>query len=203
MGIALQLPDGYIDLPAGKIANVATYLQMFAPPRPRPDPASIAATLRYVERPSVDWYRALFHKVGDEYLWFSRIAMNRTELKTILDDPLEEVYAVDYGGSEEGLLELDFRTPDECELVFFGLTAKLVGTGTGRWLMNRAIERAWSKPIKRFWVHTCSLDHPNALDFYRRSGFVPYERKIEVCDDPRLVGLVPPDAAPQIPLISP
>jgi GNAT superfamily N-acetyltransferase len=202
MGRTLDLPDGYIDLPAGKVANVATYLQMFAPPSPRLDPPGVAATMRYVVSPDVEWYRALFHKVGDDWLWSSRIAMDRAELKAILEDPLEEVYAIEQDGVDEGLLELDFRTQGQCELIFFGLSGKLVGTGAGRWAMNRAIARAWSKPIARFWVHTCSIDHPNALDFYRRSGFVPYERKIEIMDDPRLVGLVPRDAAPQIPLIS-
>jgi GNAT superfamily N-acetyltransferase len=99
------------------------------------------------------------------------------------------------------LLELDFRAPDSCELAFFGVTPALVGRGAGRFLMNRAMEIAWSRPVRRFWVHTCTLDHPAALDFYRRSGFQAFRRQIEVIDDPRLSGLLPRDAAPQIPLI--
>ncbi len=57
---------------------------------------------------------------------------------------------------------------------------KFVGSGAGRWMMNRAIERAWSQPIRRFWVHTCTLDHPAAVAFYIRSGFVPFRRRIEI-----------------------
>jgi hypothetical protein len=38
-----------------------------------------------------------------------------------------------------GRLELDFRVPGECELRHFGLAPRFVGTGAGRWLMNRAI----------------------------------------------------------------
>jgi GNAT superfamily N-acetyltransferase len=127
--------------------------------------------------------------------------MPREELMDVIGDPNEEIYAVEYDGADEGLLELDFRRSGQCEIVYFGLTARLLGTGVGRWLMERTLELAWSKPITRLWVHTCSLDHPNALDFYRRSGFVPYQRKIEIADDPRLTGLVPRDAAPQIPLL--
>jgi hypothetical protein len=67
--------------------------------------------------------------------------------------------------------------------------------------MNRAIERAWARPIHRFWVHTCTLDHPGALGFYIRSGFKPYARRVEVADDPRLVGLAPRTSAPHIPII--
>jgi len=198
---AAQVPDGYLDLPPGKIAGVQTFLEMCQRPVQRPGPPEVAASLRRVNVPDADWYRRLFQKVGDPYLWFTRLAMDREELKSLIHDPLEEIYVVEQGGSEEGLLELDFRTPYECEIVYFALTSKLVGTGTGRWVMNRAIEFAWSKPISRFWVHTSSLDHPNALDFYRRSGFVPYARKIEITDDPRLTGLVPRDAAPQVPLL--
>ena len=91
--------------------------------------------------------------------------------------------------------------PAVCELSYFGLTAKVTGTGAGRWLMNRAIELAWSRPIERFWVHTCTYDHPGALSFYMRSGFRPFRREIEICDDPRLSGVLPRTASPHIPII--
>jgi len=201
MSVVLDLPDGYVDLPLGKIAAIQTFLEMRERPAPRRDPPGITARVRRVTAPGIDWYLALFHRVGDAYLWFARLAMERDELRKILADPKEEVYVVEQDGSEEGLLELDFRTPGECELTYFGLTAKLVGTGVGRFAMNRAIDAAWSRPISRFWVHTCTLDHPSALDFYRRSGFAPYARKVEIASDPRLVALVPRDAAPHVPMI--
>ena len=67
--------------------------------------------------------------------------------------------------------------------------------------MNRAIERAWSQPIRRFWVHTCTLDSPGAIGFYQRSGFRPYAIEVEVADDPRLSGHLPRTAAPHVPII--
>ena len=88
-----------------------------------------------------------------------------------------------------------------CELRMFGVTAQLIGTGAGRFLMNRALERAWSEPIRRFWVHTCTFDHQAALAFYVRSGFRPYRQQIEYADDPRLLGLLPRGAAPHVPII--
>lgn len=197
----MNLPDGYLDLPLGKIAAVQTYLEMRGQAALRPEAPAIEARLRRVPEPDPEWYLQLFHHVGDRYLWFSRLEMSRDALCSIIHNPNEEIYVVDWRDAEEGLLELDFRTPGECEVAYLGLAPALVGTGVGRWLMNRAIEIAWSKPISRFWVHTCTLDHPAALDYYIRSGFVPYDRKIEIADDPRLRGLVPRDAAPQIPLI--
>src|SRR5947199_75070 len=53
----------------------------------------------------------------------------------------------------------------------------------------------------RVHVHTCSVDHPAALNAYVRAGFTPYRRAIERFPDPRLLGILPADCAPQIPLL--
>jgi ribosomal protein S18 acetylase RimI-like enzyme len=194
------VPDGYSDIPAGKVAAVVTHLEMTARPAPRPDPAG-AWTLRRVEILQLDWFRDLFRRVGEEWLWVSRTRMPDAELAGIIQSPQVEVYALAHEGRDEGLLELDFRQPGRCELVFFGVTAKLVGTGAGRWLMNRALEIAWSRPVTRVWLHTCTFDHPAALAFYQRSGFRAFRRRIEVRDDPRLDGTVPRDVAKHVPVI--
>jgi GNAT superfamily N-acetyltransferase len=99
------------------------------------------------------------------------------------------------------MLELDFREPGECELAFVGLIPDLAGLGHGKWLLAEAVSRAWRDGIRRVHVHTCSLDHPAALSAYRRAGFVPFRRAIERFPDPRLLGILPLDSAPQIPLV--
>ena len=194
------VPDGYSDIPAGKIAAVVTHLEMTERPALRPDRPG-AWTLRRVEAPDLNWFRDLYRRVGEEWLWFSRLQMKDTQLAAIIHSPLVEVYALVQDGRDEGLLELDFREAGQCELAYFGVTGKLVGSGAGRWLMNRALERAWSRPVSRVWVHTCTLDHPAALVFYQRSGFRPFRRQIEVTDDPRLDGTLQRDAARHVPII--
>jgi hypothetical protein len=67
--------------------------------------------------------------------------------------------------------------------------------------MTELLDRAWTDATKRVWLHTCTLDGPTALSFYRKCGFRPYKRAIEVADDPRLRGILPEDAAPQVPII--
>ncbi len=81
------------------------------------------------------------------------------------------------------------------------LVARLVWAQAA--LVAMALAMAWARPITRFWVHTCSFDHPSAVGFYIRSGFRPYATMVELMTDPRLEGRLPPDAAPQIPLIKP
>lgn len=198
-----MLQDGYSDVPAGKIATVVTSLEMTARPERGRDPAQTALSLVHIERPEVDFYRDLYRRVGEEWLWVSRLAMAAETLAATIRHPAVEVHAVMRDGRAEGLLELDFKREGECELAFFGLTGAIIGQGAGRWLMNRAVDRAWSQPISRFWVHTCSVDHPQALGFYIRSGFAPFRRQVEVFDNPRLLGLLPQAAAPHVPVLKP
>lgn len=197
----MTLPDGITDLEAGKIAAVVTYLHMHSRPAPRGVPAQPGLSLIRHDAPTVDWYRDLYRLVGEDYLWFSRLEMEDAKLAAHLAQDSVEVWSVQKDGQDLGLLELEWSAQGECELSFFGLSPDLVGGGTGRWLMEHALDRAFARPITRFFVHTCTLDSAQALGFYIRSGFVPYGRAIEIVDDPRLSGLIAAERAPQIPLI--
>jgi hypothetical protein len=106
-----MLPDGYSDVPAGKLAAVVTCLEMRAPPPGRADPEQAGIVLQHIARPEIAWYRDLYGRIGAEWLWASRLAMAEADLKAILHHPDVEVYAVMKDGQGEGLLELDFR-PD-------------------------------------------------------------------------------------------
>ncbi len=197
----MDILDGYNDIPSGKTAEVVTHLEMFQRPSARPERSEASWTLRQVDLPDIDWYRALFRRVGENWLWFSRLRMNDEELRDIINDSRCDIYAFEAQGREEGLVELFFDTEGECELSFFGLTPPMVGQGAGRWMMNRVLELAWSRPIRRLRLLTGTFDHPSALDFYIRSGFAPFRRQIDVADDPRAIGVLPKTAAPQVPLL--
>ena len=185
----------------GMVATVVTSLEMRVRPRPRPLPSGPLALRRW-PAPGLAAYRQLFRRVGEPWLWFSRLVMPDAELAAILADPGVEVHAViDRAGIEVGMLELDFRRPAECEIAYFGLVPELTGQGHGRWLMAHALMLGWRAGVERLWLHSCTLDHPSALGFYRAQGFMPFRREIETFDDPRLTGHLPPDAAPHVPLL--
>jgi GNAT superfamily N-acetyltransferase len=196
-----MLPDGYLPVPAGKIVSVVIYLEIRERPPPRSGPGRTDLDLRRLGGGDRDRYRSTFRAIGERWLWFSRLGLSDAELAAILGDPDVEAYEVRLRGEPVGLLELDFRETPDCELAFLGLVESVVGSGAGRWTMDRALEAAWSRPIARLWVHTCNLDHPDAIGFYCRSGFRPYAQAIEIADDPRLTGLLPPDAGPHWPVI--
>ena len=188
---------GLTELPPGEVGTVVTYLEMRERPRPRPLPES---PLRLVRWDPVDpaKYRLLFERVGGRWLWYSRLAMDDA---TLIANVAEVHAVVDRAGIEVGLLELDFRQPGECLIRFLGLVPELAGRGHGRWLFAQLLALAWRPGIARVHVTTCSLDHPAALPAYLRAGFTPYRRALESFTDPRLLGLLPHDVAPQIPLL--
>lgn len=193
--------DGFTDLPQGKIATVVTYLDMRAPPAPAARPERPDLALRHEPAPELAWYRELYLRIGADLLWFSRLQQSGTEVSRILQDKSVDVYALTAGSNDIGLIELDRRSAGEVEIAFFGLVPEAVGTGAGRWLMDRALDLAWAAAPTRVWLHTCTLDHAQALPFYIRSGFRPYKRAIEVADDPRLTGVLPKEAAAGVPVI--
>jgi GNAT superfamily N-acetyltransferase len=190
----------YESLPDGELAAVVTYLEMLTPPDHSVPPSPLS--LKRVEVPEPEHYRELFRRVGAPWLWFSRLTLDDAHLAEIIQHPKVELYSVlDDGGNQVGMLELDFREPHECELSFIGLVPELAGQGHGRWLLAEALRLAWREGVDRVHVHTCSLDHPAALAAYRRAGFTPFKRTVERFRDPRLLGILPTTAAPQVPLL--
>lgn len=197
-----MIADGLHEVPPGKVAMVVTHLQMLAKPHIRP--VDLPAGLAFEQiTPDVARYRALFDRVGRDWLWFGRRMMPEDELQAILDDPKVTFHTLRKNGEDAAILELDFREEGACELAYFGLAPSLIGSGAGRYLMNQAISLAWRAPITRFHVHTCTLDSPQALGFYIRSGFAPYRQQIEIEDDPRLSGVLPTEAASHVPIFRP
>jgi GNAT superfamily N-acetyltransferase len=205
----MTLAPGFHDVPAGHVPTVVTHLEMTAKPPLRPAPQAPPSprgpwTIRQAKDINLAWYRALYRRIGTGHLWCARLVMRDEQLGGMLNDPEYELWTLAQEEVDEGIAELDFRTPGACELKLFGVTPGLVGTGAARLLINHALDRAWSRPgLRRVWLHTCSLDHPRALGFYSRSGFVPFRQQVEVMADPRLDGTLPAGAAPEVPIIRP
>jgi GNAT superfamily N-acetyltransferase len=193
--------NGYVDLPPGKLAAVVTYLEMRTPPPFVPSPTTSDFAIRRVARPDLDWYRALYRAIGEPWLWFSRLRMSNDELRAVLHDSAVDVFALSHADTDLGLLEFDRRCFPDIELSFLGVTPTLIGKGAGRALLQHCLPLAWEHHPQRVWLHTCTSDHPAALAFYIKAGFVPYKRAIEIADDPRLTEELPRTAAPHIPIL--
>jgi ribosomal protein S18 acetylase RimI-like enzyme len=172
--------------------DVITYLEMRDPPAtPRlPMPSAKLALMR-AEACTVSFYRYLYETVGTPWLWYERRLFGDGALAAEIGKPTTEIFVLHAGGVPAGYFELDAAPAHETELCYFGLIPEFIGRGLGPFLLRAAIDRAWSRPISRLWVHTRTFDHPRALGYYQRAGFVVYARQKLRFEDPRTAGILP------------
>lgn len=155
-----------------------TYLQMFANPQRLVPPPREGLTVIQAKRPTVTYYRFLYDTVGRGYDWSRTQKLTEAQLAAILNDPRVEVYVLTVEGVPAGFAELDRRIEGEIELVYFGLMPEFIGQGLGRYFLQWTIDKAWSYDPKRFWLHTCTKDHPTALPNYLKAGFAIYKEEV-------------------------
>ena len=152
-----------------------TYLEITSPHELRPArPSTIAFQLVHVEIPCPELNRFLYTAVGARWWWYSRLSWDYARWLAYLDRPDLETWIAYVSGTPAGYFELE-RQPDAAvELAYFGLLPRFIGKGVGGNLLTAAIARAWEMGAKRVWVHTCTLDHPQALANYQAHGFRIY-----------------------------
>jgi GNAT superfamily N-acetyltransferase len=176
------------------LSDIITYLEMHERPAARPAPLPLGKlALMRAEGCTVSFYRYLYETVGTPWLWFERRLMADDALAVEIAKPTTEIFVLYVGGVPAGYFELDAATTRETELRYFGLVPDFIGRGFGRYLLQAAVDRAWSRPLTRFWTHTCTFDHPRALPNYQRAGFTVYQRRSVTFEDPRERGILPRD----------
>jgi GNAT superfamily N-acetyltransferase len=156
-----------------------TYLEMLAHSQRAVSPPREGLEVVHARKPSVAYYRFLYDAVGRDYDWTSRKRLSDAELAALLHDPRIEVHVLSADGVPAGFAELDRRVESEIELVQFGLMPEFIGQGLGRYFLQWAIDKAWSYHPRRFWLHTCTRDHPAALPNYLKAGFAVWKEEVK------------------------
>jgi GNAT superfamily N-acetyltransferase len=175
------------------LEDTITYLEMLERPAGRrvPTPLETLALMR-AEACTVSFYRYLYDTVGEPWLWFERRIIDDAAVAAQIHRATIEIFVLYVRGVPAGFFELDTAAPRETKLCYFGLIPAFIGRRLGPYLLQAAIDRAWSRPIDRFWLHTSTFDHPKALSVYQRAGFVVYARRSVLFEDPRERGVLPP-----------
>lgn len=176
----------------GRLSLTITYLEMTSRPRLAHPPMPVGTPLAFMRAvdPTLPFYRFLYNKVGEPWLWWERRAMSDDELAAIISDERVEIYVLYVDGVPAGFAELDRRGEPDIELAYMGLMPAFVGRKLGPYLLHAAIDTAWSHNPRRLTVNTCELDHPKALALYQRFGFRPYDQKKVEWTDPRRSGVL-------------
>jgi GNAT superfamily N-acetyltransferase len=156
-----------------------TYLEMLARPEQVVPPPREGLTVVRDKRPTAAHYRFLYDAVGRDYGWPRCQRLSDAELAAVLHDPRLEIHVLMADGIPAGFAELDRRARGEIKLAQFGLMPEFIGQGLGRYFLRWTIDKAWSYGPRRFWLHTCTNDHPAALPNYLKAGFAVYKEEVK------------------------
>lgn len=191
----------------GRLSYTVTFLEMTAPPnRPPPPHPSRRLALLAAEGVPRAYYLYLFRQVGEPWLWSGRLSWTDRQLDAWLATRELELFVLYLDGWPAGFAELHTAADGStCNIEYLGLVPQATGRGLGTFFLDTVVDLCWAvragRPSPRkVTVNTCDHDHPRALAAYQRAGFVPIRREVQTKPDPRLLGLYPKQAAPQIPL---
>lgn len=122
----------------------------------------------------------LYQLVGKDWEWIDKLSWPDEQWKDYAENDNLRTWVVYYKGSPAGYYELQQQDGGDVEIVYFGLAPRFIGQGFGGYFLSQAIKSAWKlKGTKRVWVHTCTLDHPSALQNYKARGMEVYRVETE------------------------
>lgn len=123
-----------------------------------------------------------YKSIGQKHQWIDRLIWSETQWINYVSNSKVKTYIFKYKKDLAGFFELIFHSEkNEIELAYFGLLEEYQNKKLGSYLLSQAIKKSFSKNIDRFWVHTCSLDHKNALNNYIARGMKTFKtEKIKI-----------------------
>jgi RimJ/RimL family protein N-acetyltransferase len=124
-----------------------------------------------MKEPSRSFYLFLYTAVGRSYQWYNRLMMSASALEEEISSAETSIWVLYCKGVPAGFVEYSHREENETEMVYFGLVHEFTGRGLGLPFLQWCIAKAWERPIQRFWLHTCDIDHKAALGLYQKAGF--------------------------------
>ncbi len=164
-------------------AITTTYLEMTT--RDQLRPKKTADTRFWICEAAVKqgaFNRFLYVFVGSAWAWHDKLSWSEAEWKAYAESDAIRTFVAYYDGSPAGYFELSLQG-ETIEIAYFGLAPRFIGKGLGGPLLTEALETAWSLKPKRVWVHTCTLDHPAALQNYLSRGMVVYKTETKEPDE--------------------
>ena len=127
--------------------------------------------LRLINPPDFQINKFFYKQVGKKYRWIDRLAWNEQTWINYVEDPKVKTYVLKNNENLVGYFEQIFHfEKKDCELAYFGIMEDYYGKKYGGFLLTEAIKNSFINGIERVWVHTCSLDHKNALKNYQARG---------------------------------
>ena len=112
-----------------------------------------------------------YKNIGNKHKWVDRLIWTEEKWIEYLSSKNVKTYVLKYKKDLVGFFELIYhQEKKETEIAYFGILEEYQNKKLGSYLLSEAIKKAFKGNINRVWVHTCSLDHKNALNNYIARG---------------------------------
>ena len=112
-----------------------------------------------------------YKNVGKKHRWVDRLVWSETQWVDYVSNKNVKTYIFKHKEDLVGFFELiSHKENEEIEIAYFGLLEEFQNKKLGSYLLSEAIKISFSESINRVWLHTCSLDHKNALKNYISRG---------------------------------
>ena len=112
-----------------------------------------------------------YKNIGKKHRWIDRLVWTESKWIDYVSDKKVKTYVFKYNDELAGFFELIFHfEKKETEIAYFGILEEYQNKKLGSYLLYEAIIKSFDNHIKRVWVHTCTLDHKNALSNYIARG---------------------------------
>ena len=120
-----------------------------------------------------------YRQVGKDHFWRDRLLWSDKEWRKYVDNVNLETGVMKFEKQLTGFYEQEFHeSKNEIELIQMGILKEHQDKKFGSFLLKYIIYNAFDKNVDRVWVHTCSLDHKNALNNYLSKGFEVFKEEI-------------------------
>ncbi len=110
-----------------------------------------------------------YKNVGKNHHWVDRLVWTEKQWIEYVSDKKVRTYVLKFKEDLAGYFELILNL-NEVEIAYLGLLEEYQNQKLGSYLLSSAIKNSFLNKPKRVWVHTCSLDHHNALKNYIARG---------------------------------
>ncbi len=143
------------------------------------DPPKINCSVNIVKPNDFQINKFFYKTVGKKHRWIDRLVWSDKDWIKYSSDPKVQTFVLKVNDDLAGYFELIFHFDSkEVEIAYFGLLEEYHNRKLGGYLLSTAIKKSFEKKfLNRVWVHTCTLDHKNALNNYLARGMRLYKNE--------------------------
>ena len=128
-------------------------------------------SVKLVDPANFQLNKFFYKNIGKKHHWVDRLVWTEKQWIDYISNKNVKTYVLKISNDLAGYFELNIHPEkNEVEIAYLGLLEEYQNKKLGSYLLSNAIKNSFLNKPKRVWVHTCSLDHKNALNNYIARG---------------------------------